>query len=147
MQRTLAGGALAFMVLIAAGSAPIIQPGKWEARVETLDINMPGAPPQMLAALKGRASTVTTCVTAEQASRDPATVLHSAKNCRFLNHQFGGGTISSNLVCTGPTGQMNVTSSGTYTRTSYSVTGKAVMTGKRAMTMTTRTSGRWLGPC
>lgn len=60
---------------------------------------------------------------------------------------MAGGRITSTMVCTRPGGNMTVVSQGSYTPTSYAVAGAAKMTGRAAMTMTTRTSGRRVGRC
>ena len=62
----------AWLVLAAAGPA-LITPGKWENRIEVIDVQMAVAPPGVAAAMKGRPQVITSCVTAEQAAAGPRT--------------------------------------------------------------------------
>lgn len=142
----LACAALLPLALGAAGTA-LIQPGKWENRVEVISVDMAGAPPQVAAALKGRPQVITSCVTPEQAAYGPRQLMNTDKACRFVRYDTAGGRISSELVCNRPSGTMRATATGTYTPTSYQTSGTMVMTGRARMTMRTRTSGRRLGPC
>ncbi|MBX9813549.1 MAG: hypothetical protein A4S12_08805 [Proteobacteria bacterium SG_bin5] len=139
--------ALAALPLLGAGDAALIQPGKWENRAEILTVDMPGAPPRLLAAMKGRPQVITSCVTPAQAALGPRDLLNRDRACRFTRYDARGGRIATEMVCTRPTGTMRATSSGRYTLTSYEVSGSMVMTGRARMTMTTRTTGRRLGPC
>lgn len=70
MRRLLPIAALP--LLLAAGPATVITPGKWVTTVEIVDVKMPGAPPGVAAAMKGRPTTVSTCITPEQAPGSPA---------------------------------------------------------------------------
>lgn len=137
----------ALLLLGAAASAPLIQPGKWENKVEILDVKMSGGPPGLAEAMRGRPQVVTRCVTAAEASRGPQSAMNADKACRFTRYYAANGRISSELVCTRPTGTTTATAQGSYTPTSYAAVGRVTMTGKVQMTMTTRTSGRRLGGC
>ncbi|OYY75624.1 MAG: hypothetical protein B7Y43_18760 [Sphingomonas sp. 28-62-20] len=139
--------ALPLATLAAAPPGPLILPGKWENRVEIIDVKMPGGPPGVAAAMRGRPTTVTSCITPQQAAMGPQAALNADKACRFLRYSAQGGRIASELVCTRPSGTMRMTSQGSYTPTSYAVTGTGVMTGKMRMTMTTKTTGRRIGGC
>lgn len=138
---------LPLIMLAAASPGSPIQPGKWENRMELVDVTMPGAPPEIAAAMKRRPTIVTTCVTPKLAALGPQSAMNVDKKCRFLRYSVRGGRFESELLCTQPGGTMRVTSQGSYTPTSYAVTGTSVMTGRSRMTMTSRTSGRRLGPC
>ncbi|MES2059383.1 MAG: DUF3617 domain-containing protein [Pseudomonadota bacterium] len=138
---------LPFALLISAAPGPQIQPGKWETRIEILDVKMPGGPPGVAAAMKGKPRVVTACVTPEQAAQGPRDAMKADPKCKFSRYSMANGRISSQLVCIRPRGTMTMTSQGSYTPTSYSTIGQGVMTGKAAMTITTRTNGRRLGPC
>src|SRR3546814_1206382 len=60
-------GASIFAASAAHADAPI-QPGLWEMKSAVTDVNMPGAPPQMLEMMK-KPQTMRHCVTPDQASR------------------------------------------------------------------------------
>lgn len=138
---------IALLGVAAAPPGPIIQPGKWENRVEVIDVQMKGAPPALTAAMKGRPMVVTSCVTPQQAAAGPQAAMNADKSCRFVRYSAAGGKIASELLCTRPGGTMRVVSQGAYTPTSYSVSGSGVMSGRTSMTMRTRTTGRRLGNC
>ena len=89
----------------------------------------------------------TACVTAAQAADGPRAVMKADPNCKFTRYAVTNGRMTSQLVCTRPNGTMTVTSQGSYTPIAYSSVGQAVMTGKAAMSMTMRTTGRRLGGC
>ena len=147
MARFTIGVSVALLAIAAAPPGPIIQPGKWENRVEVIDVQMKGAPPSVTAAMKGRPMVVTSCVTPQQAAAGPQAAMNADKSCRFVRYSAAGGKIASELLCTRPGGTMRVVSQGSYTPTSYAVSGTGVMTGRAAMTMRTRTTGRRLGGC
>lgn len=138
---------VALLGIAAAPPEQIVQPGKWENRVEILSVDIKGAPPGVAAAMKGRPMIVTSCITPKQAEAGPQAAMNADKACRFVRYAAAGGRIASELVCNRPTGTMRVVSQGTYTPTSYAVSGTGVMSGRMAMTMRTRTSGRRLGGC
>lgn len=138
---------VALLGIAAAPPGPIITPGKWENRVEILDVQLKGAPPGIAAAMKGRPVVVTSCVTPKQAEAGPQAAMNADKACRFVRYSATGGRIASELVCNRPGGTMRVVSQGTYTPTSYTVSGMGTMSGRMSMTMKSRTTGRRLGGC
>lgn len=140
-------GSVALLGVAAAPPGPIIQPGKWENRVEILDVQLKGAPPGVAAAMKGRPMVVTSCITPRQAEAGPQAAMNADKACSFVRYSAAGGRIATELVCNRPSGTMRVVSQGSYTPTSYTVLGTGVMSGRLSMTMRTRTSGRRLSGC
>lgn len=136
----------AWLVLAAAGPA-LITPGKWENRIEVIDVQMAGAPPGVAAAMKGRPQVITSCVTAEQAAAGPRTLLNADKGCRFTRYVATNGRLDSALECVRPGSTLRATTTGTYTATSYQSTGQSVMSGRVRMTMKTRNTGRRVGAC
>lgn len=129
-----------------------IRPGKWENKVEILDMEMPGAPPQMAAAIrKGMASrqpeAVTSCLSPEDAAKGPANAMLDKAHCSFTKADTGGGHISTAMTCNMPNGTLSTQGEGVYTPTSYTVEGHGSLTGRMSMTMHTRTAGKWLGEC
>ncbi|MBA3879714.1 MAG: DUF3617 domain-containing protein [Sphingobium sp.] len=147
MARFTIGVSVALLAVAAAPPGPIIQPGKWENRIEVIDVQMKGAPPSVTAAMKGRPMVVTSCVTPQQAAAGPQAAMNADKSSRFVRYSAAGGKIASELLCSRPGGTMRVVSQGSYTPTSYAVSGTGVMSGRAAMTMRTRTTGRRLGGC
>ena len=136
------------LLLLPAASTLPIQPGKWQTTVTIVDVQMPGAPPAIAAAMRGRPQVVTACVSPEQAAAGPRTVMQASKGkCHYASFDASGGRLHSVMQCTMGNGQMTVTSDGTYSATGIELSGATTMTGKMAMTMKTRTSGKRLGGC
>ncbi len=129
-----------------------IRPGKWENRVEILDMKVEGMPPQMAAAMqKGIADRKpqigTSCLSAEEAAKGPAAAMLDKMHCSFTKSDTAGGHIATEMVCNMPNGKLTASGDGVYTPTSYSVDGHGSMTGRMGMSMHTRTTGKWLGEC
>jgi hypothetical protein len=124
-----------------------VQPGMWEASVTVNSIDMPGAPPQVAAMMKGKTTKQTYCITPEQAKQGPQEMLKQQPSCRFSKYVMARGTISTEMTCKQNGGTMTARASGNYTPTSFNVTSSATMTGGMSMKMTSSSSGRRIGPC
>jgi len=129
-----------------------LKPGKWEHKVELLDIQSKGMPKQFLDGMRSAISTTTTsCLTPDQAAQGPRRLLQRANlekmHCRFDKAEMAGGTISSVMTCDMPGGTMTVHSTGTYSATEYAVDGEMTQTGRMDLSEKTRTTGRWIGEC
>src|SRR3546814_14067924 len=70
-------GASIFAASAAHADAPF-QPGLWEMKSAVTDVNMPGAPPQMLEMMK-KPQTTRHCVTPDPASRGPQELLKESQ--------------------------------------------------------------------
>lgn len=132
---------------LAAAQDMAVQPGKWQNTVTIIDVRMANAPPGLAAAMKGKPTVIATCVTPEQAKAGPRAAMRPDSGCKFTRYQASGGRIATEMTCSRPGGAMTVVSSGTYTPTSYTMTGRATATGAMAMTITSRTVGKRLGGC
>jgi hypothetical protein len=124
-----------------------VQPGMWEASVIVQSIDMPGAPPQVAAMMKGKTTKQTYCITPEQAKQGPQEMLKQNPACRFTQYSMTGGKISTAMTCSQNGGTMTARASGSYTPTSFSVTSSATMTGAMSMKMTSSSTGKRIGPC
>jgi len=131
--------------------APLgMKPGRWEHTSEVLDAQGQGMPPQALAMMKGEPHTVATCVTPQQAKTGVRELMQAGgqTHCSFDKYESAGGKISTEMSCTMPHGKMVSKATGSYTDTSYEVTGEGTTSsGPMTMTMKTRSSGRWIGEC
>jgi hypothetical protein len=133
-------------VLSTAAQAQV-QPGQWEATVTVQSIDMPGAPPQVAAMMKGKTTRQSYCITPEQAAKGPQEMLKQNPSCHFTKYSMMGGVMSTAMTCAQNGGTMTAQANGKYTPTSFNVTSTAVMTGKMSMRMTSAGTGRRLGPC
>ncbi|MES2497001.1 MAG: DUF3617 domain-containing protein [Pseudomonadota bacterium] len=139
--------ALACCIAVSVPAQAQVQPGQWEASVTVRSIDMPGAPPQVVAMMKGKTTRQTYCLTAEQAAKGPQEMLKQNPSCRFTKYSMAGGAISTSMICSQNGATMNAQANGSYTATSFNVTSTAVMSGQMSMKMTSTSSGRRLGPC
>ncbi len=153
-MRTLAFVGLAFTASAAfaqgAGIAPGggVMPGQWDIAVTTLSMEMPDMPPEVAASMAGKTVHVKHCITPEEASRGPQELLKQDKSCKFTNYSMVGGRLNSTTVCGQPGGgTMTATSSGTFTPTRFTTTGKSVMVGRMTMKITATTVGTRIGAC
>ena len=138
-----------FVLLISAPaiSHAQIQPGQWEAVVTIHSIDMPGAPPQAAAMMKGKTTRHSYCITAEEAKRGPQEMLKQQPSCRFGKYVMAQGTIATEMTCRQNGETMAVRASGSYTPTSFNVTSSAMMTGRMSMRMTSTSTGKRIGAC
>lgn len=136
------------VILAAAVATPAlaqsIQPGQWQTTSTVSSMNMPGLPPAALAAMKGHPTTVSNCVTPEQAKAGPKELLKSAPSCTFNRFSMAGGRIDSEMVCARGGRTTTATTTGSYTPVSMTATSKVVAEG---MTITATVSGKRIGDC
>lgn len=135
-----------------------IQPGQWQTTQETTDVkieNAPeGMPAGMMDAMKGRKTTVTYCITPEQAEKPGGDFLSGQKDagCTYSDFSMSGGKISGTMNCTGGQGQgkMVLKMSGSYSPTSYDTSVDMESEGMgdgMKMRISSRTSGKRIGDC
>jgi hypothetical protein len=146
MRRSSGLAFIAAITLSTAAQAQI-EPGQWEATVTVQSMSMPGAPPQVAAMMKGKATRQSYCITKEQAAKGPQEMLKQNPSCHFTRYSMNGGVISTAMTCSQNGGTMTVQANGQYTATSFNVSSTAVMSGKMSMRMTSTSSGRRVGPC
>ena len=137
---------LAALALPAAAFAQVT-PGKWEIVTTVNSVDMPGAPPFVANMMKGKPIKVSHCLTPEEAARGPQEMMKARKECRFTRYSMAGGKLDSVMVCEQGGGTMTATSSGSFTSTGFTATGRSVMTGGAAMTVTTVSTGKRVGDC
>jgi len=138
-----------------------LQPGEWETTSEIVEAkieNAPeGMPAGMMDAMKGRKTSVKSCITPEQAENPGADFLAAQKDgrCTYSGFEMAGGAIKGTVTCAGQEGgAATMKMAGIYTPTSYTTTVDMVSTGMggpqakdMAMHMTTKVSGKHVGAC
>ena len=125
------------------------QPGLYQAKVDIKQLDMPGLPPQVVAAMKTRMvdKPSTYCLTPEDAAKGAQMMKEQMGKgqCQFTRFNAAGGTIDSEMTCNaGGQGEMHAVAHGTYTDTG-SVTSSSVdvamgPTGKMHMEQVTTTT-------
>ena len=138
-------------LVVAAGAALAqsiaVQPGEWDIAATVDSVDMPGAPPGIAAMMVGKTKHITHCITPEEATRGPQDMMKSDKSCKFSRYDVNGGKLSSEMVCKQGGGTMTAVSTGTFTPTSFTSSGRLVQSGGMAMTVTSTSTGTLLGPC
>jgi Protein of unknown function (DUF3617) len=133
---------LACMAAFAATPDPAFKAGSWQVTRK-----MTGGP------RKQESITDTYCISEAQLKADPAAPLKTKPKARdgqkgpqctmgAANMKDGKASLSS--TCKGPMGSMKANMSGTYTATSFAMSGKMKM---GFMTASMSATGRHMGPC
>lgn len=130
------------------------QPGLYQSKVEIKQLDMPGLPPQVVAAMKTRMldKPLTYCLTPEDAAKGAQAMKErmGKGQCQFDKFAAAGGTIDSEMTCQlGGKGTMHAVAHGTYTETG-SVTSSSVdiaMAGAGKMHMEQVTTTTRVGDC
>lgn len=137
-----------------AMAAVKMQPGQWEATNEILSAKAPGIPDEALRRMVGQKTTVSNCVTPEQAARPSANFLAAQKDsdCTYQDFSMEGGRMKGVMTCTsGPMpGKMVMNMNGRYEPRTYDMNMKmnvGDMPGGMTMTIEARTTGRRVGEC
>lgn len=132
-------------------------PGKWQTTMQITKFDMPGAPPEAAAAMKGmmgQAQTSESCLTKEQADKDPGEFIKQGQggDCTFEHFDVSGGKIDGKMICKKPNqGTMEASMTGTIAAEAMSMTMSSVVTdskmpgGKVEMGMTM--NAKRIGEC
>lgn len=139
-------GVVASLLLLAAGPSDALQPGKWEHRVVIVDVQMPHPPVGLVESMRGRPTSVVTCLKPEEARLGPRAVLRADLGCTFSRFDADSGKLAMTMVCDRPTGKSTIASEGSFTATGYTLRGRSKMIGQ-PITIVTQTSGRRIGDC
>jgi len=139
-----------------------LRPGEWETTQEVVDVKIEGAPEGMpsgvMEGMKGRKTTVKTCITPEQAANPSADFLTAQKDskCTYSGFEMAGGEIKGAISCPSPDGKgkADITIDGSYGAETYQMNmemqaagmGGAQTTGM-SMHLKMRTSGKRVGEC
>lgn len=141
----------------AAGGVKL-QPGQWETTVETLEIDLPipegPVRDQVVKQMKSQRSTVSNCITKEQAENPSAGVFAGTQGkCAYKEFKMGGGKIHGVIECQNPapTGSTatKVTTSGAYSGTTFDMVNRVDASGPNNMDMHIKAhvTGKRLGEC
>lgn len=131
-----------------------IDPGQWEATTEILAVSGP-LPEEALARMRGQRTTMSNCITPEQAARPSANFLaaQQGSECTYRDFSMRGGKLAGSMTCSGGQlpGEMTTTMRGDYGPQSYDMTmdmeTAAGLPDGLAMEIQARTTGRRIGEC
>lgn len=124
--------AAAIALSVSAYAGPM-NPGKWQVTVATAIAGMPDAVPP---------TTVTECVTAEEAANPQPPATGQGSDCKINDYKVNGKTITWSISCP----KEELTGSGTMTFNGDSYTGTTQMKIGDA-TVTQKLTGQRLGAC
>jgi hypothetical protein len=131
-----------------------IEPGQWEATNEIISASAPGMPENVLKQMVGQKTTVSNCITPEQAAKPSANFLAAQQNnnCTYQNWSMQGGRMTGTMTCEGGEmpGKVIMKMSGNYASSRYDLDMDMNTTGlPNGMTMTikAKTTGRRVGEC
>ena len=139
----------------------MVRPGKWSSTVAILEMNSPGMPPEMQAAMKariGQPRTVEACLTADQVDNPERMIGAVPASCRYDRYTMGNGKMNGKMRCetNGMVQEMIV--AGTYSDDQYSLiidnktsapAGVGAVAGQPAgaMSMKMKVDSRRIGEC
>ena len=130
-----------------------MRPGQWEATQEILSATAPGMPPEVVRQMVGGKTTVSNCVTPEQAEKPSASFLAGQKgsDCTYENFSMDNGRMTGTMTCSGGTipGKMVMKVQGDYSPLAYQMDMETnmAMPGGAEMVVKARTTGRRTGEC
>lgn len=131
-----------------------IEPGQWEATNEIVSASAPGMPEGILKQMTGQKTTVSNCITPEQAAKPSANFLAAQQNnnCTYQDWSMEGGRMTGTMTCQGGEmpGTVVMKMQGNYSPTRYDLDMDMNTTGlPNGMTMTikAKTTGRRVGEC
>ena len=133
------------------GAASVaLQPGQWETTVEVTRMNVANMPAGVTPPMPPP-TTVSYCLTAEQAARPSADFLTGSGEsggCTYQDFSMASGRISGTVTCESAGTSMRSTLNGQFTPTGYEMNTQVQTTASgMTMDMETRTTARRTGDC
>ena len=131
-----------------------IEPGQWEATNEILSVNAAGVPADALKSMIGQKTTVSNCITPEQAAKPSANFLaaQQSSNCTYQDWRMEGGRMTGTMTCQGgdTPGTVVMKMAGDYGPAAYNLDmdmNTTGLPGGLTMTIKAKTTGRRVGEC
>jgi uncharacterized protein YceK len=130
-----------------------MRPGQWEATNEVVSANAPGLPAEALRGMVGQKSTVSNCVTPEQAAKPSANFLAGQRDsdCTYEDFSMDDGQMTGTMSCAVPgvPGRTVMKMNGKYSPVAYDMDMdmQVAIPGGMKMEVKARTTGRRIGEC
>jgi hypothetical protein len=131
----------------------VIKPGLWQSQVTIGEMNVPGAPPEMTAAMRGKTSEQRTyCLTPEEAKKPSENFFAGNKNeCKYDHFTMGDGKIDAAMRCTHGQLTQSANLKGTYTPDTYQMAMDTKVEGgpqeMAGMSMSMKVDSKRIGEC
>ncbi|MDE2562270.1 MAG: DUF3617 domain-containing protein [Sphingomonadales bacterium] len=137
-----------------ADAGPVhFNPGRWETTIKIESLDLGNAPPEakrMIQGMMGKARTVASCLTKEQADKPtPKFFGEKSDACTYDHFTMGGGAIDAKLDCKAEQGMQSIVMKGNYTPDTYQMTVNTTGGGHAGMKMdmTMSMQSRRVGDC
>ena len=136
-----------------AGTATSLNPGKWEHKIDLIEFDMPGMPPEAKSMMQNaidRVQRYEHCLTPEQAARPSEDFFTQAnQDCRFEHYEWANGKIDMKMNCTTPEGRMTMVQTGRYEPDAFStaMTQDISAGGTQRMSIKDKVEARRIGDC
>ena len=131
---------LGMVVLLAFSTLAMAQmkEGLWEIRTE---MDMPGMPAKI------PPTTTRNCITKDDMVPKPASPKGQEQQCKMKDQNVSGNTVTFVMECEGQGMTMEISGKMIYTGDSMEGTSKMKMSGPMSMEMTSKMTGKYVGPC
>ena len=124
-----------------------MQPGQWEFHATVTSVDMPGAPPQVIEAIR-KPTTRRQCVTPADAARGPLKMMKDMEQCEVTRQSMDNGKLDALLVCDGPDGHVTrAVITGNVTPAKFTMQAAVETTGRQASKLTGVQTGERVGDC
>ena len=130
-----------------------IRPGLWQSKVTINKVEVPGAPPEMAAAMQGKTSEERTyCLTPEEAKKPNENFFAGNRDeCRYDHFTMSGGKIDAAMRCTHEQMTQQIDFAGSYTPDAYQMAMDTKVAGgpreMAGMSMSMRVESKRVGEC
>ena len=137
----------------AGGDQSFVRPGLWQSKVTINKVEVPGAPPEMAAAMQGKTSEERTyCLTPEEAKKPNENFFAGNRDeCRYDHFTMSGGKIDAAMRCTHEQMTQQIDFAGSYTPDAYQMAMDTKVAGgpreMAGMSMSMRVESKRVGEC
>lgn len=136
-----------------AANGMLPRPGRWQANLKFVSMDMPGMPPAAREAMNKSMDTVKstfTCLTPEKAAKiDGNFFQKAAPGCTYDHYTMADGKIDALMTCPPGHGPTRMAMTGTYGNDAYdiSIKGSSELSKGRAMNIEMAVTSRRVGEC
>ena len=136
-----------------ATSGMMPRPGRWQADLKFVSMDMPGMPPSAREAMNKSMGTVKstfTCLTPEKAAKiDGSFFQKAAAGCTYDHYTMADGKIDALMTCPPGRGPTRMAMTGTYGNDVYniSIKGSSELSKGQAMNVEMSVTSRRVGEC
>lgn len=131
------------------------EPGRYEAKLKIIKMDMPGLPPELEGMFKqqlGKIDTSVSCLTKEEAEKAEENFFKPPKtggdDCKYNDFKIGGGKITADMTCQDGPAKQDMKMTGSYSADGYAMNVKADGNmGEQKMSMEMEIESKRVGDC